>query len=147
LAEITTATGVGIAVLCGRLLDIADVEHGFRGQEPEHAEGALLLGLAFEQPRRLALAQERKRAIDEIELLLGFLVVTLGLLGEIVDALLETVEIGEHQFGLDGVDVGERRDLALDMSDVAVLEAAHHMGDGIDLADIGQKLVAEALAL
>ena len=33
------------------------------------------------------------------------------------------------------------------MGDVGILKAAHHMGDRIDLADGGEKLVAEALAL
>ena len=33
------------------------------------------------------------------------------------------------------------------MDDIGILEAAHHMGDGIDLADIGEKLVAEAFTL
>jgi hypothetical protein len=38
-------------------------------------------------------------------------------------------------------------DLALDMGDVAVLEAAQHMGDGVAFADIGEELVAQAFAL
>ena len=58
----------------------------------------------------------------------------------------KTLEIGQHQFGLDGLDVGDRIDLALDMGDVVVLEAAHHMHDGVDLADGGEELVAEPLA-
>ena len=33
------------------------------------------------------------------------------------------------------------------MGDVAVLEAAHHVHDGVDLADGGEELVAEPLAL
>src|SRR5258707_7383395 len=33
------------------------------------------------------------------------------------------------------------------MGDVAVLEAAQYMRDGVDLADMGEELVAEALAL
>ena len=33
------------------------------------------------------------------------------------------------------------------MGDVAILEAAHHMHDGIDLADVCEELVAEALPL
>ena len=33
------------------------------------------------------------------------------------------------------------------MDDVAVLEAAHDMGDRVALADVGEKLVAEPLAL
>ena len=33
------------------------------------------------------------------------------------------------------------------MGDVGILEAAHHVGDGVDLADIAEELVAEPLAL
>ena len=36
---------------------------------------------------------------------------------------------------------------ALDVDDVRVLEAAHDVDDGVDLADVGQKLVAQPLAL
>ncbi len=88
-----------------------------------------------------------KRALDQFELLLGVLVVALGLLGQIVDALLKAVEIRQHQFRLDGLDIRERRDLAFDVGDVGIFEAAHHMRDCIDFANIGQKLVAEAFAL
>ena len=38
-------------------------------------------------------------------------------------------------------------DPAVDMGDVGILEAAHHMGDGVDLADGGEELVAEPFAL
>ena len=70
----------------------------------------------------------------------------LRLLLQRIDAPLQAVEIGEHQLGLDGLDVGDRIDLAVDVGDVAVLEAAHHMRDRVDLADIGEELVAEPLA-
>ena len=113
-------------------------------------EHALLLRLAHGEPRRLALAQQRQRPVDQIERLLGLLGVLVGALGlslEAVDALFEALEIGEHQLGLDGLDVGDRIDPVLHVGDVGVLEAAHHVRDGIDLADIGQELVAEALAL
>ena len=83
----------------------------------------------------------------EVEHLLRLLVAALGLFLERVDAPLQAVEIGQHQLGLDRLDVGDRIDAALDMRDVGVLEAAHHVGDGVDLADIGEELVAEPLAL
>ncbi len=38
-------------------------------------------------------------------------------------------------------------DTAFDMGDVVVLETAQHVHDGIHLADVGEELVAEALAL
>jgi hypothetical protein len=61
--------------------------------------------------------------------------------------LFQAVEIGQHQLGLDRLGVAHRIDAAFDMGDVAVLEAAQHMDDGVDLADIGEELVAQPLAL
>ena len=63
----------------------------------------------------------------------------LRLFVQAVDAPLQAVEIGQHQLGLDRFDVGDRIDAAFDMGDVGILEAAHHMGDGVDLADIGRE--------
>ncbi len=60
---------------------------------------------------------------------------------------LEAVEVGQHQLGLHHLDVAQRIDRALHVSDVAVLETAQHVDDGVDLADVGEKLVAETLAL
>ena len=90
-----------------------------------------------------------QRAVDQIEHFLGLLGVfasALGFFFQAVDALFQAVEIGQHQLGLDRLDVGDRIDLALDVGDVAILEAAHHVDDGVDLADGGEKLVAEPLA-
>ena len=61
------------------------------------------------------------------------------------EALLDAFEIGEHQFGFDGLGVGDGIDVAFDMGDVVVLEAAQHVGDGVDLPDVGEKLVAQPL--
>ncbi|HEY4819802.1 MAG TPA: GTPase, partial [Xanthobacteraceae bacterium] len=43
--------------------------------------------------------------------------------------------------------IRERRDLALDMGDIGILKAAHHMGNRIDFANGGEKLVAETFTL
>ena len=63
------------------------------------------------------------------------------------DLLLDGGEVGERQLGVDRLDVGDGIHLAGDMHDVVVLEAAHHVRDRIGLADVGEELVAEALAL
>ena len=78
---------------------------------------------------------------------LRLLVALLRLLDQIGHALLEAFEIGEHQLGLDRLRVGDRIDPPLDMGDVAALEAAQHVDDRIDLADIAEELVAEPLAV
>jgi hypothetical protein len=43
--------------------------------------------------------------------------------------------------------VGNRIDLARDMDDILVLEAPDHVRNRVALPDIGEKLVAQALAL
>jgi hypothetical protein len=57
------------------------------------------------------------------------------------------LEIGQHQLGLDRLGVRDGIDAALHMGHVTVLETAQDVGDGVDLADIGEELVAETLAL
>ncbi len=98
-------------------------------------------------PRGPALAQCGEAALSQFERLLAVLVAALGPLLHWRDAALEAFEIGEHQFGLDRRDVGERVDAAFDMGDVVVLETAHDMRDRVAFADVGEKLVAEPLAL
>jgi hypothetical protein len=67
-------------------------------------------------------------------------------LGERRLALLQALEVGEHQLSLDRVRVAQGIDPALDMDDIGILEAAQHVHDRVDLADVGEELVAQALA-
>ena len=66
---------------------------------------------------------------------------------EVGNAPLEAVEVREHQLGFDGFRIGDRVDAPLDVRYVAAFEAAQDVNDRIDLADIGEELVAEAFAL
>ena len=78
--------------------------------------------------------------------LLHFLV-ELGLLLQAVEALFRAFEVGEQQFGFNGVHVAQRIHAAVHMGDVFIVEAAHHFHDGRAFADVGQELVAETFAL
>ena len=77
----------------------------------------------------------------------GFLVAALGGADHLLQLLFAALEVGQRQFGIDDLDVCLGVDLVGDMDDVLVLEAAHHVGDGIGLTDIGQELVAQPFAL
>ena len=59
----------------------------------------------------------------------------------------DRTDVGEDELGVDHFDVAERIDRAHVVDDVVILEATHDMDDGIDLADVGEELVAEAFAL
>ena len=106
----------------------------------------LFLRLALDQARGLAVAQQRERAVDEVERFLRLLVLAADQLLQRDDAPLQAVEVGEHQLGLDRLDVGDRIDRVADMRHVRIVEAAHHMRDRVDLADVAEELVAEPLA-
>ena len=61
-----------------------------------------------------------------------------------MEPLLDGLEVGERQFEFDDAEVFERIGRA---RDVVVDERPEHEHDGVDLADVGEELVAETLAL
>ena len=74
------------------------------------------------------------------------LVAALGVLLDAGQGLLDRLVVGEHELGVDGVDVALGVDAAIDVDDVGVGEVAHDLADGVGLADVCEELVAEALA-
>jgi hypothetical protein len=56
-------------------------------------------------------------------------------------------QIGQDEFRVDHLDVPDGIDRSRDMVDVRTLETPNDLDDGIDLPDVAQKLVPEALAL
>ena len=73
-------------------------------------------------------------------------VAALGRPRHALEPALGLLEVGVDQLGLDRVDVGQRVDPALGVDDVRVVVDADHVDDRVGLADVGQELVAEALA-
>jgi len=61
--------------------------------------------------------------------------------------LLDGLQVGEDQLGVDDLDVVLGVDLALDVDDVRVAEDPDHLADRVALADGGEELVAETGAL
>ena len=60
---------------------------------------------------------------------------------------LDGGHVGKDQLGVDDFDVAHGVDAPGDVVDVVILKAAHHLHDGVDLADVAQELVAEPLPL
>ena len=61
-------------------------------------------------------------------------------------ALGDGLDVGQDQLGVDDVDVPGGVHAAVHVDDVVVLKAAHHMHDGVHLADVAEKLVSQTLA-
>ena len=71
----------------------------------------------------------------------------LSLFSHLVDACFDGFEVLQLQLIVDDFLVAHRVDVAVNVSDVVVVEAAQHMNDGICFADVSQELVAQAFAL
>ena len=98
-------------------------------------------------PHGLRILQQGQRLLHHRQDGHRLLVLAGRALADLHDAALQTFEVGQHQLGFDRLGVRYRIDTALDMGDVVILEAAQHMHDGVDLADVGEELVAEPFAL
>ncbi len=56
------------------------------------------------------------------------------------------IEVGEHEFGVDDVNIADRVDACRNMGDIVILEAADDVCDRMGLTDMPEELVAEPLA-
>ena len=93
-----------------------DVRHLLPGGEHRHAV-----------PGRLAEQRHVQRGVLHLQLR---------------QRVLDGLQVGEDQLGVDGVDVVGRVDLAVDVDDVVVFEGAYDLADRVGLANVGEELVA-----
>ncbi len=61
--------------------------------------------------------------------------------------VVQGLHIGQHQLDFDRLDVGDRVHCAGDVDDVGVLEAADHLEDGVNLANVAEEFVAAGRVL
>ncbi len=110
-------------------------------------DGSTLLRIELHGQHHAAGVEVIAHTLEQGKFRPGVLLAALGELGHAQDAAFDGLEIRQRQLGVDDVDVTQRIDVAADVHDVVVLETAHHHADGIGLADVGEKLVAQPLAL
>ena len=131
------------------LVHIGGVDHLFSRQQVafvHHADNVLVLAKALEGAGGLALLKVRLERLEDLHVLIE-LFIRLGGLARALEAALQMLDIREDELEVDGFDVARRVDRALDMHDVVIVKAAHHVDDRVHLSDMGQELVAQALAL
>ena len=143
-------------LLHGRLLhgggevtlgDVGGIDDGLGGQELEQTQQARFILMHRKRVGRLGGVEMRNEPFEQRQLGVRVLFPAPLPLVRFLDALLHRVEIGQDQLGDDDLDVADRVNGAHRVGGVVVLKAADDVHDGVDLADVGQKLVAEALAL
>lgn len=71
------------------------------------------------------------------------LTATAGLLLQGIEGLLDELDILDAQLLADNVQVTGRVDITLDVNNLGIIEAANHLEDGIDSANVGQERVTK----
>jgi hypothetical protein len=140
--------GVGVALNKSGVVDVGDVKLGLGGDEEEFArEDAFVVG-EVGGAGGLASVEHAEELLQHGVLGLGFgIAACFGGALYLGVALLDGVEIGEEELGVDDVHVVEGVDSAGDVDDLGIVETADDMADGVGGADVAEELVAEAFAL
>ena len=145
------AYGFHIGVAGGRrcLIHIAHVHDGLVGKEIEVFCHLLFLGVFRHYGAAgQALLQGFPITEQEREEFPGFFVSAGGgLFLHLLDAVFHRFQVFYLEFGIHHFLVTHRVYGAIYMHDIVVVEATEHVQDGVGLADVGQELVAQPLAL
>jgi outer membrane receptor protein involved in Fe transport len=147
LAQRPRTHGVQVRVVAEAVLEhVGDVHHRLERQQEQVADrGAVLVGQP-QRARRLAGVQPGAHPRQHLDPRPGVLVAGLGGALGALQRLVDRFQVRQRQLGVDRLDVGDRVDPVADVDHVVVLEAAHHVGDRVDFADVREELVAQALA-
>ena len=140
--------GVLVAVLGTLVIDVANVEHGLRGQQ-EQVLGCRLFVLRLEddRPGTLALQQGGLVCLQHGEFYLCLLVAAhAGLLLHLLHSAFHGLKVFQLQFHVNDFLVADGIHASIDMHDVGVVETTQNVNDSVALADVSQELVAQALA-
>ena len=134
-----------LEVVVGELVGVAveDVDERLGRQQRELAEQGPSIAVAMTGVPPSSAVQRLARGVE----VGGQRLVAARLLLQPRDRLLHGLQVGQDQLGLDRGEVGLRVDLAVDVGDVLVAEDAGDLADRGGLADVGEELVAQALAL
>ena len=144
------ADGVYVCIAVDRrcVVDVADVHNRFVSQQ-EHVvgqghfvviqKGYTAAGLALKEG--IAVASKERGELG------GLLVAGFAGLFAFGEPRLDSLEVFDLEFGIDYLLVADRVDRAVDMDNVAVVEAAEDVENSVALAYVGEELVAKAFTL
>ena len=128
-------------------VEVGGVNDGLDAQQVARLEQGTILVAAVIGAGALAVVEMLEQAAEHIRLVQAGLVAALAGLGRLVDAALDHLDVRHDELEVDDLNVAQRVGRTLDVHDVFIVKAAHDVHDRIRGADVGQKLVAETLAL
>jgi len=129
------------------LIDVGHVENRLGREQAEFLDGLPLGLVERERAQRLFLTQPREALFHRFDLELRLLVGALRRPLRLRQKIVEVLDVGEHEFDLDRLHVRHGVHRAGHVDHVGVLEAADDLENRVDLADVGEELVAETFAL
>ena len=144
--------GVGVAVGKALLIQVGGVDDGLEGEQLGSGDDGGVVLVTVEGAGGVAVVEPVLQGGEHLHLAEILLVPLGGLLG-LVNTALHHLHVGHDQLNVDNADVPGGvhghvgAGVSYHMHDVLIVEAAHHMHNGVALPDVGQKLVAQALAL
>ncbi len=146
LHSLTDSIDIGVALIDGSLIYIANINDRLTGEEEELLiQLSLSLG-QLDSAKILSIHQGVLVAQEEIEQLLGIGILTAyRLLLALINALLHRLKILDLELSINNALVADGVYRTIDMSDVLVIETTEDVNDSISLTNIGKELIAEAL--
>ena len=130
----------------GLFIHIAHKQDRLAGQKLQHFPSFQILFLNLNAARWFSFFKHHQSGFEQALLLHCLLITAAHFAAKALQALLNAFNIGQHQLGFDRLGVRYRVDAPINMGNIRILKTAQHMSDGIDLADICQKLVAKPFA-
>jgi len=62
------------------------------------------------------------------------------------DSLFHQFQVGKNQLEVDSLRIPNRIYFAMDMGNIVIVKATHHVGDSLDTANVGQEHIAKSFA-
>ena len=125
---------------------VDDVDDRLAGEQEQLAQQLVIARLRVDGSRWSAGVQCLPEALQPRQLVPCVLLAGVGAPYRALAPPLDSTQVGQRQLGLHRLRVGDRVHRALRARDAFALEAAHDMGDRVDLPDVAQEPVAEPLA-
>ena len=138
---------IGVARNHTCLINIADIQHGFVGQQTQLLHPlCIFLVVNLHRASSLTLLHSLLVAAENVVLTLCDFVARGSLLLCLTNAVLDGFEVLHNELGVDNLFVPHGVYRAVNVGNVLVVEAAQNVNNRIGIANVGKEFIAQALA-
>ncbi len=125
-------------------VDVGDIHGRLQRQEAQVFDGRFIfVSQIFQRTQHASVFQLWQTFFQGSQFCFGVFVAAFGFLLYAVNSAFTGIQIGQRQFGIDNIDIVSRIHFVINVDDVVVFEAAHHVADRFGFADVSQELVTQ----